>query len=346
MGDLLKARMRWGTVGHKVRETSDAIMNKTFTNDLGWKNGKLYDQNGDFLEEIDLKYQYSQNYTIAKDQVDYLVQFRPGYFPEKKYRCEDGIERLGFYLELRDDNSGDMEKWLVVGRNDKNNFIRYNILKCNWVFKWVVGETVFSQPGVMRNRNNYNSGVWSDGFFTTVENQTQFILPTNNVTRTIDYNMRFMLSDNPIHPLVYKVSKIEDLFPMGIYKVTLKQDHYDPEVDNAEEKICGYNVNLKLTPHKEINRKVHLEVDGVRPELHIGGSKRIISVVSDDELAVEWSFSCAGEAVTDKFTIEVTANTAEISVEKDYSLIGKILTVYADNETLGIHESIELEVKR
>ena len=159
VGDLLKARMRWGTVGHKVRETSDAIMNKTFMNDLGWKIGKLYDQNGEFLEEIDLKYQYSQNYTIAKDQVDYLVQFRPGYFPEKKYHCADGIERLGFYLELRDDNSGDMEKWLIVGRNDKNNFIRYNILKCNWVFKWVVGETVFSQPGVMRNRNNYNSGV-------------------------------------------------------------------------------------------------------------------------------------------------------------------------------------------
>lgn len=161
MSDILQKRMNMfgGILGRKVRQSSNNIMNKTFTNDLGYKNGKLYDRNGKFLEDVEVKYQYSQSYTINKDQVEYLAQFRPGYFPEKKYLDNDKIERLGFYLELPNDNSGVDEMWLIVGRNDKNSFIRYNILKCNWTFKWIVDGIIYKQLGVLRNRNNYNSGV-------------------------------------------------------------------------------------------------------------------------------------------------------------------------------------------
>lgn len=44
---------------------------------------------------------------------------------------------------------------------------------------------------VLRSRSSYNAGVWHDYYTTTPENQTQFIVPTNEHTQTIDYNMRF-----------------------------------------------------------------------------------------------------------------------------------------------------------
>lgn len=113
----------------------------------------------EYLEDVEIKYQYSQTYTINKDQVEYLAQFRPGYFPEKKYMDQDSIERFGFYLEIPDKNTGVHELWLILGKNDKNSFIRYNILKCNWMFKWIKNKQIYSCFGVLRNRNNYNSGV-------------------------------------------------------------------------------------------------------------------------------------------------------------------------------------------
>ena len=162
MSNIFKKRMMLSgsTVAKNVRFQSDEIMNKTFSNDLGYRVCKLYNREMELLEEsVEIKYQFSQNYTVNKDQVEYLAQFRPGYFPEKKYIDDDGIERLGFYLEIPDENSGNKEMWLIVGRNDKNSFIRYNILKCNWTFKWIKNNKIYSCLGVLRNRNNYNSGV-------------------------------------------------------------------------------------------------------------------------------------------------------------------------------------------
>ena len=67
---------------------------------------------------------------------------------------------------------------------------------------------------------------------TTVENQTQFIVPTNQETQTIDYNMRFLISDNKKNPIAWEVSKREDTFPVGITKITMKQSLFNPNTDN------------------------------------------------------------------------------------------------------------------
>lgn len=147
-------------VSDSLRIESDDAMNKTFSNDLGYRACKLYSRNMELLDPyVEIKYQYSQVYTINKDQVEYLAQFRPGYHPEKIYRDDDGVERLGFYLEIPDKNSGINEMWLILGRNDKNSFIRYNILKCNRTFKWIKNGVIHSCLGILRNRNNYNSGI-------------------------------------------------------------------------------------------------------------------------------------------------------------------------------------------
>lgn len=352
MGDLLKKRMaiHGETVSDSVRIESDDIKNKTFANDLGYRKCKLYSRTMELLEPmIEIQYQYSQVYTLNKDQVEYLAQFRPGYHPEKKFMEADGIERLGFYLEIPDKNTGVNEMWLILGKNDKNNFIRYNILKCNWTFKWIKDGYIYSCLGVIRNRNNYNSGVWSDGFFTSVDNQAQFIVPTTLETQTIDYNDRFMLSDSSIRPLVYEVTKIEDAFPCGATKFTLKQDHYNSSVDNTELKICNYFSSLgEPTIPSKYNYK--LEYSGTSPTLRVGGSSRDITInpIDDNLSKLTWIYSFDGQEnltkdmLSNDFIIEEYAEHITVSAIKSFDNIGKILKISA----LEINAYVELEVKR
>ena len=44
--------------------------------------------------------------------------------------------------------------------------------------------------------------------FTQPENQTMVWLPTNEVTKTITYDIRTLISNNDIHPIAWSVSKI------------------------------------------------------------------------------------------------------------------------------------------
>lgn len=251
------------SLGEIKKKQSDKLMDMTFDKDPTYKRGMLYNANLEPIEVVEFKFQKAQTYTINKDQVEYFVQFRTDYHPEKQMNTEDkiyrlyddGKERLSFYLDVPDDN-GDVYKWLIVGRNYDNAFVRYNILQCNWVFEWMVDRKYYHCLGVMRSRNNYNSGVWSDGTTQTVENQTSFFVPTNDKTRTIDYDIRFMITDNPLHPKTYEASKVEDTFPLGLQKITLVQDHYNNNTD-----ICKKLDGDENAPKELRDGKIHMICD-------------------------------------------------------------------------------------
>lgn len=346
----MKAKGRSG--GEAVRNGTYAIEQKTFRNVPSWRDAKLYDCNMKLLEEhVDIKFKYSQSYTINKDQVEWLVRFRPDFFPEKKYIQADNIERMGFYLEFDDAKSGAIEKWLLLGRNDKDIFVSYNVLKCNWTFKWIVDGIIYESLGCVRDRNNYNSGVWSDGFVTSVEDQSLFIVPTNNITMTIDYDTRFMLSDNHINPTTYEVSKLNDVVPMGVSKITLKQDHYNRVRDNIELKICDYYTPVSPVPESNNRNQLRLKYSGISPTLTIGGSKRIIEIenASDSEVYT-WDFYLDGNfldshKLMEYFICTLSNERVVIRTLTDYTLIGKILKIVVTN-IVGDSAFIELEVVR
>lgn len=344
--------------GRKIIDQSAIIMNKTFNRDTNYKVGSLYAADGELLEEcLEFKYQYVYSYSFNKDKVEFLVQFRPYYHPEQKFIAEDGVERLGFLLDVPNDVCI-MEKWLIFGRNDTVAFTRYNILKINWTFHWIADGKIYSNIGILRNRNNYNSGVWSDGFVTTVQNEAQFIVPANDYTRTIDYDMRFMLSDNSLHPKVYTVSKVEDTFPPGVIKITLTQGHYDPAKDNVELQLCDYYTNA-VTPRNVEDKGFHAEISfsGSEPVLHKSGSYRKISVrVFDDEgqevtdFTPSWHLRLNGEDVAfDKLETFVITMATDYKSFKIRALktanVGDILTVTCQYDEDGYYDSIELEVQ-
>lgn len=54
------------------------------------------------------------------------------------------------------------------------------------------------------------------------------------------HEQRFMLTNNIFDPKVYQVTKIIDLNPSGIIKLSIKQDELNNKTDNIQLRICDY----------------------------------------------------------------------------------------------------------
>ena len=363
MDELFLERMNLhkNTLANKLDRDANILMDKLFSNDSNYKLGALYDSDQNLLEKLDFKFQYVYAYSaMNKDKVEFYAQFRPYYHPEKKYVKDDGLERLGFYLDIPND-MGDHEKWLILGRNETKGFTRYNILKCNWTFSWITNGHLYSSLGCLRNRNNYTSGIWSDGFSTTVQNEAQFIIPTSQTTKLIDYDMRFMISDNEIHPKVYKVTKVEDTFPVGAIKVTLTQDHYNESTDNVELKVCDFFTNaIKPIVAEPPVYNVEIKYNGTGTVLHKSGSARVLmAVITDKEgnaiednadIIGEWKFYINGTEQTEAelvdFNVKHYDDNKKIAVSaKQSATVGTIIRVTYGSIESGYYDDIELEVK-
>ena len=368
------------SLGEIKKNQSDKLMDYTFDRDPTYKKGMLYNANLEPLEIVEFKFQKAQVYTINKDQVEYFVQFKTGYHPEKKnntgsqmfHLYDDDKERLSFYLDIPDD-SGDVYKWLIVGRNNDNAFVRYNVLQCNWTFEWMIDRQYYSCLGVMRSRNSYNSGVWSDGFSTSVENQTQFFVPTNNYTMTLDYDVRLMITDNPIHPKTFEISKVEDTFPLGLLKVTLVQDHYNAHTDACKifdrvddpielndgkmHYICNY-YKSGLPPITESVQQFDSKtskwyLSEVGEKLYVNGTAQVVYALSDSDITGfdnKWNIFLDGESYTDEelsgyldIVKDAKNNLLSIrAINKD--LAGYILKISIGSKSGLYYDFVEMEV--
>ena len=132
----------YGThMGDALKQQSDLIMDKTFKNDIAYRICYI---DG---EPVDAKYLVNTYYSISKDAVDYHILFRPGvHYP------------IGKYIDIPDD-VGEYHRWLILNRSDEPQFPKYNVLKCNWTFRWITNGVIHKQLGVLRMRNSYNSGL-------------------------------------------------------------------------------------------------------------------------------------------------------------------------------------------
>lgn len=150
------------------------------------------------------------------------------------------------------DDLGVYNLWMIVARDDRPQFPQFYILKCDFLAKWNILEkdvplfegrnvdigTYFSWS-VLRAQNSYNSGVWTDYATTSVENQKKIWLPTNDDTYTLTYNNHIVISNNPYRRVTWEISKVEDTSPIGVTKITLKQELENDKVDN----FCWVNIN-------------------------------------------------------------------------------------------------------
>lgn len=241
------------------KNQSYRIINDTFTGDPAYKRIYILTKEGWKYE--DAKYQVHTTPSILKDAVDYYLQFRPKvHYP------------IGSYVFVPDDNCSEIDipkeylnnpfsmpdeymnqLWIITGRDNSNMFVRYNILQCNWNFKWMNNGEVYKCWGCVRNANSYTSGKWVDEISASLDNLISAWMPDINYVygdsmknymlydnRTITYDVRFMLTNNIIDPKIYQVTKILDLVPKGIIKLSLKQDELNRDRDNIDLRICDY----------------------------------------------------------------------------------------------------------
>ena len=263
------------TMGQVKRNQSDVLMNSTFTYDPAYK--KVYILTKDGWKWEDAKYQSHSAQSILKDPVDYYLQFRPKvHYP------------IGSYVIVPDDTSSEInlshdelinpftqpvksrtQWWIIVGRDDAPAYVRYMILKCDWEFRWIYKGKLMTCWACSKNANSYTSGVWRDNMSSSLDDLTQAWLPDlryvyeENLeslgmydTRTIMHGQRFFLSNNDLDPKVYEVTKIKDINPQGIIKLSIKQHEINTKRDNLELRVCDYytddgDIQIETTIIKE-----------------------------------------------------------------------------------------------
>lgn len=131
---------------------SAAVVNATFTGDVGYKRVYILDKEKGWIW-TDAKYSKHATPSILRDAVDYYLQFRPyEHYPVGTYVFipNDVNNTIDFsedsppdpfkdanFTDPSFDINNESQLWLLVGRNDEVEFVRYNIIKCNWNFKWI-----------------------------------------------------------------------------------------------------------------------------------------------------------------------------------------------------------------
>ena len=262
---------RGTTLGQVKRTQSDVVMNNTFTLDPTYKKvyilGKEHFSDGTIAEEfswhfVDAKYQTHSAPSIAKDAVDYYLQFRPKvHYPIGTYVIVPDDTSPNINLEGEEQFSNPflqpIEKrtqiWIIVGRDEAPAYVRYMILKCNWDYRWVYDGKVRHCWGCARNSSSYTAGVWRDDLSSSLDDLNAVWMPDTHYvygdklesfgmddTRTITYGQRFMLTNNVLDPKIFEVTKIIELSPQGVIKYSIKQDSFNEKRDNIELRVCDY----------------------------------------------------------------------------------------------------------
>ena len=248
-------------------------------------------------------------------------------------------------------------------------FPTYYALPCDHIFQWVHDGKKYQMAGVTRSQNSYNSGAWEDYKFSTPQNQKKCILPMNDISTTIFYDQRIALSANIKEPVVWICTKVEQIGPKGISRLTFAQDKWDQNRDYVEYNESGkcigiwcdyYTGNSNILPVDALptatTEYAKVEYSGKKAQLKVGGSykKFMVLFYRDDEQTEfksgSWSYMIDDTDVSADLIIATSAdddtlkeNEIKVRIPKDDSYIGKVLMVkYVSND--GLEASVDTEI--
>lgn len=353
MFEAYKNRMnaRGKNMSEMLRMQSNMVIEQTWDRDPNYRQVYVVKVNSGLPEVtaehelLDTKFNIKTYQSITSDEVAYMLQFRHG---EEKRHPEINI---GSYVYMEDED-GEWKWWMIQHLDERPSFRQYQILECNYTFKWIDNGKIYSCLGIQRIQQSYNSGSWDGDRLTFVDNVTSAILPTNLDTVTISYNKRFMISDERRYPpIVYQVSKIEDTQPIGITTFKFTQETFDPTHDNAELMLCNY-YGSSITPEvpdiaTELKQTAAITFNGTAATVKVGGSYKIFTpVFVDESVTVErWTISDEDGDIsgdTENYIIECVGSQLKLKVAQNYYLIGKVLII----QVFGSDDSsAELKVK-
>jgi len=352
-------------LGQVKKNQSDVLMNSTFTQDPNYK--RVYILTPDGWKWEDAKYQTHSAPSISKDPVDYYLQFRPKtHYP------------IGSYVIVPDDTSPEInlndeelinpftqptknrtQWWIIVGRDEANAFVRYMILKCDWELRWVYGGKLQTCWGCSKLASSYTAGTWRDDLSASLDDLTNiWINDTWHTygdkleslgmcdTRTIMHGQRFFMSNNILDPKIYEVTKIKDINPQGIIKLSIKQDELDEKRDNIELRVCDYYSNegdiqidkpVVETPDNTKSSEIHWMYVGDDGELDYGDemSLELLQIGQTSYFMAKFYDGTDEIKVDGQWRIKL-ANTDDLSEEEISYYIGLMKLTKFDFSTVAL----------
>lgn len=211
--------------------------------------------------------------------------------------------------------------------------------------------------------------VSSDYRVESPENQRKCILPMNSISETIFYNQRIILSAPIKEPVCWRITKVEQISPKGINRLTFAQDRYDQHKDafeysdgtfskeyDADKQIVGmwadyYSSSVLPKDHDEPTPSTIYSVITCsgKQEIKVGGSykKLIVEFFDGEESAAfqtgQWQFYVNDELIDVSILGTELENQIKIKFTEDDSYIGKNLTIkYVSDE--GITSSLDVAI--
>lgn len=363
----MKKKFQPSTIGSELKQMSNMVFDETFSNSTTYRKGMIYTCDLTEIEEIEFRFIKTKTFTFGGNQVEYWIQFKTGINPEIDYDfSKDKKHRLGFYIDVLNDNTKEIEKWLIVGK-DQSEFDRYNVLKCDWEFEWLDNERKYHKClGCIMEANSYNSGVTNDTLTTVVDNMATFVFPTNKDTRYLDYNTRFMIADSTEHPKTYEVTKITDTSPFGITKgsfsQTLFNEHTDlcAEIDIGDGRgkvmhmICDYYDSTLPPIINDTDENIKWKLSDVNNKLYVHGQTQIIQAIPNSETnaSCEWHIFIDNVDYTDKLDELINYFDIKINTEKNtlsIAAINKVMAKYIVkiaiyDKNKSYYDFVEMEV--
>ncbi len=152
-----------------------------------------------------------------------------------------------------------------------------------------------------------------------------------------------MLTHNLLDPEVYSVTKVQDLIPQGIIKLTLKQDELDETRDNVDLMLCNYyngsgEVVTKQESHVDDTAKSYLwsaiiDEDGVLQRNRT--QDKILHIAKTSYFNVEFFLKDKLQDLNAEWRIDYNG-TSELSEEEIKHLCGLIVMRQIDKSTISI----------
>lgn len=377
--NLYKSRMnvRGTTIPEMLRKNSDMIMERSWYTTPEVRRVRLFKHKagtyGHLYQDVafeDARFIHKSVQEISSQQVEYYLMFKPGVeYP------------LGTYVEIVDE-FGHINNWLICKKSMDMQFVLYNILPCNYLFKWVAHNHVCECLGVLRGLNSYSAGIKENEVFINADNRCKMFLPTDDVTRQLTYDKRLVISaEGREIPLVWKCTKIEELTPIGISTITVDQDVFNRDTDYNE--TYGYVADINsdvivvdkdeesvkpvVDPHttSEDDKweiRILADIRSKKPdgegnysyseiinhEVKFGNTVRFICKLYDenDQEVVTHPITPVWEieGIEDGYTYVIEDNILYLSINRDYNLGGDYFTIIATADEGKFETSLELEV--
>lgn len=329
-----------GSIGQQLKVMADDAMQATFDNDIATRQCYIYDYYHD--DDADKEYGYDPSLSknkipvklkfiikeyksVTKNDPEYHIMFEPDVWnsmsckPDwfvKQYESLQIQFPIGLYCDIPDDR-GIYHRWIITYTETANQFPRFGVLKCNYLFKWVIDDGMNRYKrkvwGIERAKTS-GAGISESGIFTMLDSQKEIFFPWTPITSELKHDMRLFISMIQKEPYVYKISHVENTSPKGIIKLTLMQDRYDINRDYVSLDVLNEDygdmyadyyssviVPEETTAEVETNTDI-LTLTSASRSVRINGGTRIITAkITDvdgsditskyDKLAFNWRFA-------------------------------------------------------